>query len=350
VSLFFAAAGLMFAVDEDCLCGLDWRLLVVPFVCAVLALVTVAVGRRTPRDVMMGGVVIWLALGAFNFFANGFTVSGLVFQTFGLPGIAATLFVAADTEVRDLWPALRQTPLFLPITVVVLLTPSLTADIWRVAQELTPGRIASFGVLILAPLLIVITFRTRRPVAAVETALARELELPPEDRRARAADHAASFRTPLPVAVGSAPAWIRTGAAWEVISAAVADAKLGRAAENTKRDPLALRSVRRRVRVSVLALVSAVFVAATAAVYMTTTLLVPVEVAEEWGGAVDEFGGRVEIPRLWVAHQPRYASNHDGLGLYGGPYVALAVLFGLIAVAVLLTGMTVRRGPAATST
>lgn len=73
-------------------------------------------------------------------------------------------------------------------------------------------------------------------------------------------------------------------------------------------------------------LVSAAFLAVAAYVYVLTSLIVSPAVAAQWSGKA------VPSTRLFGD------TPDSGLALYGGVYVQVAVLFGLLAVSILLAG------------
>jgi hypothetical protein len=245
----------------------------------VLSVTPVRAIRRFAPASVVGGCVV---LAVIQFDRSGAAYAAGWALVAGLLLAAIVLFGRID--LRALIETLRETPGVLPITVLVLLAPLLTSDVWQIAGHAGAWRIAGFGVVVVIPLLAVNLLEVRR-AAAVMSASART-----EDgytARPRLLD------------------------------------RFGREISADEQRARSLGVIASRKLIS---LVWASFLAVAGYIFVITSIVVDPAVASAWSGE-----RALPTARL-------FASQYEdgGLVLHGGPYVDVAVFFGVLAVCVLL--------------
>lgn len=266
-------------------------------------------GLRWPTRVAGALALVWLGLAVAQLAerqSEDFVVT--VVLPFGLSVSAAWI-----VRGRRLTSVAKGTPLILPVTLTVVLIPLLTSELWQAAASLEPRHLATLAILAVGPILLAFWRQVRARVPAeLMAALERVADDPLAPQRAlerlvRVAGEGQE-RDRLRERFGpELNALFRTG--------------IGTEQREAVRDALTA-PLRRQVTSRLLS--TAVGLGLVVAVYLygLAWIVVPVQVAQDWTGSVVRMV-TLETPAGEV-HAPY------------GPFVAVALILGALATAVLL--------------
>lgn len=240
--------------------------------------------------------------------------------THGVPLLAATLVAIGLRrlhlrEARDVTFALaglaRSTPYVVPVVLVVVLLPALTADVWELAGTAGATNLVAAGLLSVGTLLLLVSRQLRREfgpaLASRAQALAADPVTPDRTRNQLAGevdDQTAKAIRELPAEILS-DTWPATADEYAPY--------LATAEGDVLRKPLGMRLGITTVGVGVML---------SLYIYALLAATVPSDLAAEWS--------QTSVP----VHE--VALLGLSVDLPGGPYVAIAVLLGIFATAIFL--------------
>ena len=262
-------------------------------------------------------ILSWVIVGISQVISGDFL---LLLITYLAPlGLAAAYGFATRVlrlrEAQDFALALggvvRSAPLIAPVVLIVLFLPALSADVWQVADELSPASLLVVGVASVGLLFLVVRIQLGREVEITVERRARYLcdhtersELTGQQLEAAEPDSVALLETMPEQSVEDA--WPAAGEEYGPY--------LHAAAGETLRSPLAGR----------LALtIGVVAVLFTGYIYILCAAVVPADLATEWTGT--------------VAPSTHIQAFGASITLYGGAFLNLAALMGLAATATFLS-------------
>jgi hypothetical protein len=255
--------------------------------------------------------VAWIALGCALAATRGV---GELLWAYGL-GILAALLIYGAARLRrniDLRALVRSVPFLFPLVLLLLFVPLVTEDLWRVASEMNGIRFVAVAVLTVFPLAL---FLTRKLVASLPGVIQKgtsSITSSPES--------VGEVNRLVERLVGSyAGSWVLNHGRTFILQGyePAAAAEYGPFLTTIVRRPLS-RALAWRTLAMLLGLGAAVF----GYLYLLAVSLVDTDVARRWSGH--------SVP----------TTTFDVLGLSlqppGGPYIAITVLLGIVAVGAFL--------------
>jgi len=271
-----------------------WEMMFALTVIIVVVTLGAVAWPRTRTRAVWAPVVLQVAIMIYDVATNGWgAASAWVVISVVL---VVALVILGEVGAPEIVRMLRSSPVALPATVLVLLALAFMSDVWKVAQAAGGWRLAAFGAVVVAPLF-------GYNVAAIFAEAAKSgpslNSLAPSDRAGQ------TERTPGDLF--RAPLFARTRL-WVVPR----------------------RAVRRLCALSATA-----FGVVSTYIYVATSVLVQPGVAAQWAN----------VPRAGAVHLFNGGDRDAGITLRTSPYTSVALLFGILAVAVLMaTNLTSHAG------
>jgi hypothetical protein len=283
---------------------LNWWIAVV----TAIALIALPIrGNRSDAAmtaVVLSFIVLWLLTAAWQLAEAG--IGGVAISH----GLILMLLAALAFFRLDFSALVRSLPLLAPLSLLVLLIPLLTAEVWEAASALTPGNVTLLVILLILPVLLILYVRLR---GLVFQAYGETSHLLADDPTAELLSQRVRKATS------------REDAEWmmQVILPVV------RARVTAERTPelaatVAIRLAGRLKRTLARRLVPTVAilgVAASAYMYLVASAAIPRSAAERWTG--EDIPTR-QVDLLWEISVP------------GGAYLKVAVFLGVAATAIFL--------------
>ena len=268
----------------------------------------------------MGSLLLlgWVTLGIAQVIQGSFptlTITYLVPLGLGAAyGIATRILRLRDAQdlALALGGVIKSAPLIAPVVLIVLFLPALSADVWQVANALTPMSLLVVGIFSVGLLFVVVRLQLGSEVEKMVEQRAEHLSDSPERSEMTRAQLAAITGDEGSALLEGMPD-TKVEGSWPTAGEEYAP-YLQAAASGTLQSPLTGR----------LALtVGVVGALLSAYVYLLCSAVVPAGLAREWTGAI---APAVELHLLGVT-----------VTLHGGAFLNLAALLGLAATATFLS-------------
>lgn len=307
-----------FGVSLGIVVGLPWYLWPLGIV-AVMAVIVPA-NSLSGESAAMGSLLLvsWVVLGVVEAIQGAFAALAITYllplglgAAYGMTTRVLRLRDAQDVALA-LGGVIKSAPLVAPVVLIVLFLPALSADVWRVAGELSAGSLLIVGALSVGLLFVVVRLQLGSQVEQMVSQRAEHLsDVSERAEMTRKQILAASGDDSEALMEGMSDS--RVDGSWPVAGEEYAP-YLRAAAGETLQAPLTGR----------LALtIGVVGILFSAYVYLLCSAVVPAGIAGEWSA--------VAVP----------STNVDAFGasihFHGGPYLSLAALLGLAATATFLS-------------
>lgn len=307
-----------FGISLGAVVGLPWYLW--PLGIVPVLIVIVQVNNLSGESVVIGSLLLvsWVVLGVVEAIQGAFAALAITYlfplglgMAYGLTTRVLRLRDAQDVALA-LGGVIRSAPLVAPVVLIVLFLPALSADVWRVAGDLSAGSLLIVGALSAGLLFVVVRLQLG---SQVETMLSQRAE-----HLSDASERAEMTRQQVLTGNGHDGEALMEGmtdpmvdSSWPVAGEEYAP-YLRAAAGETLQAPLTGR----------LALtIGAVGILFSVYVYLLCSAVVPAGIAREWS--------TVDVPSTSVA------LLGISIHFHGGPYLSLAALLGLAATATFLS-------------
>jgi hypothetical protein len=268
---------------------------------AFFALVLTITAKVNPQMGLLVVLLLWAGSAFHQLLDGGFD---LLTATHLVPALVVVAVVVAWRFARFV----RGVPLLLPVVLVVLFAPLLTADLWQVADDLQPRGLIYGFVLSVLPFLLVLAPQLRRSARNAFLRAAEEV-----DGDAGAAEEAAARLEK--VARESDPNLPEQGQVVEMLAPYFVSDAVGKEAPEIQ-ERLS-KVLGRRLLLSLVPLTLGLGVCVTLYIYLVAWALVPIATVEGW---------------------LRHGVQHETVPLLGdlpvGPYLYASVLLGILATAI----------------
>ncbi len=291
---FFALGDLLFLASGELLAPLLGTI-------GFFVIVIILAARVSPTVGALAIVLFWLASGAYQLLAIGLAALA---ATHGLPALVVVAVIAALRIARFV----RGVPLLLPVVLVILFAPLLTADLWQLAADLGAHELAYVFCLTILPFLLVLAPQLWRNA---RSAFLRAAEAVEEDEAALAEAAAALEKA----ARDDDPDLPERERLLVIIKECFSSEAIEREAPEIQQR--ISRLLGRRLLFSLVPLTLGLGLCVTLYIYLVAWAMIPIGTVEGWIGA---------------------HVTHETLPLLGdvptGPYLPASVLLGTLATAI----------------